>query len=426
MRIAMFTNNYKPFIAGVPISIERLSEGLRNAGHEVYIFAPDYGNCGEEKYVIRYRTLYKKDRTGIVVGNCFEGRIEKEFARLRFDVIHVHHPLLSGHAALYLGKKYGIPVAYTYHTRYEEYLHYFKPFQTFQTPGPAHRQSGGGKFGSEALVRQYIKSFANSCDLIFAPTKMMQDCLESYGTDTEIGILPTGLEDSSFLEDPEAAEAIRTRYKGDKKYLFSTIARLEKEKNLDFLLEGAAALKRRIGDCFRIMVIGEGSERGHLQELAGRLGIGDNIIFTGKVENRRIKDYQFASDLFLFASKSETQGIVLLEAMAAGTPVIAVRASGVSDIVENGFNGYTTREDAEQWAEAAGQALCGRGHYLALCRNSVKTASGFRTTEIAAMAEAYYYQMMDRDRKKRSSEALMQFLFYLNPRNLFKENKNVI
>ena len=292
MRIAMFTNNYKPFIAGVPISIERLSEGLRNAGHEVYVFAPDYGNCGEETYVIRYKTLYKKDETGIVVGNCFDGRIEKEFARLRFDVIHVHHPLLSGHAALYLGKKYGIPVAYTYHTRYEEYLHYFKPFQAF---GPAHRQGGTPKFGREALVRQYIKAFANSCDMIFAPTKMMRDCLENYGTDTGIGILPTGLEDSSFQEDSGSAEAIRRQYKGDKKYLFSTIARLEKEKNLDFLLEGAAALKRRMGDCFRIMVIGEGSERGHLQGLAGRLGIGENIIFTGKVENRRIKDYQFAN-----------------------------------------------------------------------------------------------------------------------------------
>lgn len=425
MRIAMFTNNYKPFIAGVPISIERLSEGLRNAGHEVYIFAPDYGNCGEEMYVIRYRTLYKKDETGIVVGNCFDGRIEKEFARLRFDVIHVHHPLLSGHAALYLGKKYGIPVAYTYHTRYEEYLHYFKPFQTFHAFGPAHRQGGAPKYGSEALVRQYIKSFANACDLVFAPTKMMRDCLESYGTDTGIGILPTGLEDSSFLEDPEVSKAIRARYKGDKKYLFSTVARLEKEKNLDFLMEGAAALKQRIGDCFRIMVIGEGSERGHLRELAGRLGIGDNIIFTGKVENRNIKDYQFASDLFLFASKSETQGIVLLEAMAAGTPVIAVRASGVSDIVENGCNGYMTQENAEQWAEAAGQALSGREHYLALCRNSVKTASGYHSAQIAAMAEAYYYQMMDHDRKKRSSEALMQFLFYMNPRNLFKENKNM-
>lgn len=423
MRIAMFTNNYKPFIAGVPISIERLSEGLRNAGHEVYIFAPDYGDCGEETYVIRYRTLYKKDEIGIVVGNCFDGRVEKEFARLRFDVIHVHHPVLSGHAALYLGKKYGIPVAYTYHTRYEEYLHYFSPFKA---SGPAYRRGGVTMYGGEALVRQYIKSFANSCDLIFAPTKMMRDCLESYGTDTVIGILPTGLEDSSFFEDREAAEEIRMRYKGDKKYLFSTVARLEKEKNLDFLLEGAAALKRRLGDCFRIMVIGEGSERGPLRELARRLEIGDNIVFTGKVENRKIKDYQFASDLFLFASKSETQGIVLLEAMAAGTPVIAVRASGVSDIVKNGCNGYMTQENAEQWAEAAGQALSGRGHYLALCRNSVKTASGCRSAEIAAMAEEYYYQMINCGRKQRSSEALTQLLFYLNPCNLFKEKKNML
>ena len=124
MRIAMFTNNYKPFIGGVPISIERLSNGLRKLGREVVVFAPDYGVCETEEHVVRYKTIYQKNRDGLMIGNCFDSKIERQFLEGRFDVIHVHHPMISGFAALYLEKKYGIPVAYTYHTRYEDYLHY--------------------------------------------------------------------------------------------------------------------------------------------------------------------------------------------------------------------------------------------------------------------------------------------------------------
>lgn len=129
MKIAMLTNNYKPFIGGVPISIERLAEGLRNLGHQVTVFAPEGAGCKEEPGVVRYRVLYEQRDKGLVIGNFIDKRIEKEFRDGQFDVIHVHHPVVIGFTAVYLSKKYGIPLAYTYHTRYEEYLHYFKLYE---------------------------------------------------------------------------------------------------------------------------------------------------------------------------------------------------------------------------------------------------------------------------------------------------------
>lgn len=414
MRIAMFTNNYKPFVGGVPISIERLCGGLRELGHEVVVFAPDYGVGEEEEHVVRYKTLYRKNNDGMMIGNCFDSKIEKRFSEGNFDVIHVHHPMISGYAALYLGKKYGIPVAYTYHTRYEEYLHYFKIYNGMER----HGLGGAASYIKKTLVPRYTALFANACDLVFAPTQMMKDCLGGYGVRTETAVLPTGLEDASFVERREAAEEIRARIKGEKTYLFCTAARLEKEKNLDFLLRGTAEVKRRIGDCFRLMVIGEGSERERLMELAVELGLQDNLVFTGKVPNEQIRDYLSAGDVFLFASRSETQGIVLLEAMAAGMPVVAVRASGVVDIVKDGFNGYMTEEDEGEWAEAVRKIAGHPQRFHEWKEHSVWTASAYRSSRVALMAAQGYRRMLEGYREGRSAGVWRRSVRDLIPRGI--------
>lgn len=393
MKIAMFTNNYKPFIGGVPISIEQLSDGLRALGHTVYIFAPDYGLEETDEYVIRYRTFYQKEENGFVVGNFMDREIERRFKEMNFDVIHVHHPMLAGYAGLYLGKKYGVPVAYTYHTRYEEYLYYMKFFQKMQQHDRMFR--GITRYSKEVLVPKYMAGFARRCDLIFAPTQLMKDLMMQQGVDTRITVLPTGLQDSAFVKDEEKAAEIRNRYLGGRKYLFSTIARLEKEKNLDFLLDGIKKLKTMIGDSFCVMIIGEGTQKAHLMDRVQCEGLGEQVAFIGRVPNTEIKHYQFASDAFLFASKSETQGIVLLEAMASGSPVIAVKASGVVDVVKNGFNGYMTDENVTEWAMAVKRTVenpenCGR-----MSVQAVSTASRYHNSAIAAEAEMQYTKMVN-------------------------------
>lgn len=129
MKIAMMTNSYKPYIGGVSISIERLSEGLRRNGHEVVVFAPNYKEQETEENVVRYHSLVKGIANGFSVPNSFDPDIERQFKAGKFDVIHVHHPMLIGRTAGYLSAKYDVPLCFTYHTRYEQYLHYIKaPF----------------------------------------------------------------------------------------------------------------------------------------------------------------------------------------------------------------------------------------------------------------------------------------------------------
>jgi len=394
MNIAMFTNNYKPFIGGVPISIERLSEGLRSLGHKVTVFAPEAAGMmpgDPEEDVVRFKVIYRKADRGMALGNCFDKKIEACFREGEFDVIHVHHPVLVGQAALYLGKKYNIPVAYTYHTRYEEYLHHFKLYEAMASR--EYPVSRIARYGKEILVPALITRFSNQCSLVFAPTSTMREHLLAQGTKTRIAVLPTGLDHDSFQSDEVHSAGIRDLYGNGCPYLFATTARLEKEKNLDFLLHGAVHLKGILGEGFRLLVIGDGTERKRLEELAESLGISRQIVFTGKIENTQVRHYLNAADAFLFASKSETQGIVLLEAMAAGCPVAAVRASGVVDVVRQGENGYMTEEDPEAFAFAAARLVLEQDAWSEMSQEARSTAESYGAGQIAAMAAEQYKRM---------------------------------
>ncbi|MFR3752503.1 MAG: glycosyltransferase [Enterocloster sp.] len=278
----------------------------------------------------------------MILGNCFDRKIEAFFREGNFDVIHVHHPVLVGQTALYLGKKYKIPGAYTYHTRYEEYLHHFKLYEAMASG--EYPVSRIARYGKEILVPSFITAFPNQCDLVFAPTSTMKDHLLEQGTKTRISVLPTGLDRVSFQYDEMLSAEIRNMYRERVSVPFCHHAPGEgKEPGFSFF-RVLHVLGSILGQDFRLMVIGDGTERRHLEELAGMLGISRQIVFTRKIENTWVRHYLNAADAFLFASKSETQGIVLLEAMAAGCPVAAVRASGVVDVVRQGINGYMTEE----------------------------------------------------------------------------------
>lgn len=408
MRIAMLTNNYKPFVGGVPISIDRLSQGLRSLGHEVYIFAPSYENQDEEAYVIRYRSKQKKLRGEFVVPNILDRSIEEKFASISFDVIHVHHPMLIGYTAQYLSKKYNVPTVYSYHTRYEKYLHYLQPYDFLQKQIMENdsrnqlliKSKKALYNGSEKIVTLHNRTFTNHCSLVLAPTNSMKKYLEENGTITSIEVIPTGLTDEDFTYDKEMVYELRQKYLGDKKYLFCSVSRLEKEKNINFMLEGLVRFKERKGDCFRLLLIGDGGCKEEFRTKAKSLGLEDNVIFTGCIEHSLIRNYCRACDLFVFASQSETQGIVLLEAMAAGLPVVAVKATGVNDIISDGWNGYVTEPDVDEWENSLEIIIENATQRDWMKQNALTEARQYLSFNIARRVEKLYenliyYQRME-------------------------------
>lgn len=396
MRIALMTNNYKPVMGGVPISIERLAKGLRKRGHEVTIFAPSYEGEIEEEGVFRYRTLVKHFYGGTVIPNVLDPAIEKDFKTRKYDVIHVHHPMLIGDTAANLSKKYDIPLTFTYHTRYEQYLSYAGIIRRIEESSKKANFRGAvfrriiRRINNE-LVPNYISSFSKRCDFVFAPTPGMKEYLQkSCNVPSEkLVILPTGLENEEYEEDFANVKKIRNRYIKNGEFLFVSVSRISHEKNIEFLIEAMERLKQKTDIPFKLLFIGDGPDRERLEKYCKDAGLSE-IDFAGQMPNSSIKDYCRAADAFLFASKSETQGIVIIEALAVGTPVIAVDATGVRDIVKNEENGILTDECIDEYVRKLYSYMRGEKNIDNYSENAVSTALSYHEDNVALKAENAY------------------------------------
>lgn len=400
MRIALMTNNYKPIMGGVPISIERLARGLEELGHEVTIFAPTYKEQQQEENVFRYATCMKHFIGGIVLPNPFDRRIEKEFREHPYDIIHVHHPMLIGRTAVHLSRKYDIPLVFTYHTRYEQYASCYT--------------KGICRLGR--IMPFYLHTFLRHCHFVLAPTVGMRQYLTGCCRvpQEKTGVLPTGVERRNFEITEEQAREIRLRYKAEDMPLLLTVSRMAQEKNVSFLLESLAKVKQIYGKPFRMLMVGDGPDLEALRKQSERLGLSEEVVFTGTVPNERIGEYFKAADGFLFASKTETQGIVVLEAFAGATPVIAVRASGVEDLVDDGVNGILTEEDTGEYAGKVADFLnrneTWRGEKTQMAENAFQKGVLYREEAVALKAVHYYNSVIAENamHKKRDIRLLLE------------------
>lgn len=345
LKVAMFTNNYLPFIGGVPIAVDRLRRALARLGHEVLVVAPCYGDTPHDgPGELRVRSLLtlgsgKEFR----LANVFSPRLYRRIVAWRPDIIHVHHPFWLGSAGLLLARMLRIPVIYTYHTRLEHYAHYVP------LPGPLFRN-----LISHALVRR----FANRCDAVVVPTEAAEEYLRMIGVKRPIFVLPTGIEYERFQAASEqAVTELRGRLQiGEKKVLIS-ISRLSREKNIDFLLDAAHELASRTRVPFKLLLIGEGEDRQRIEARIREFGLDDTVSLLGAVPPEEIPLYCSLGDVFVFASRSETQGMVILEAMAAGLPAVVVRASGIDDMVRDGENGFKTLPILSRWVDCVDRLL---------------------------------------------------------------------
>lgn len=423
MRIALMTNNYKPFMGGVPISVERLKKGLENQGHEVTVFAPSYQNQTEEKGVFRYKTLLSKIIGGIVLPNPFDRQIEKEFRKNHYDVIHVHHPMLIGDTAVYLSRKYGIPLVFTYHTRYEQYLFsYMKMIGILNSL--LHNKI------EDSLFPLYLNRFFKHCSHIFAPTPGMRDYLQKIcGTDSsKISVLPTGIEPTAYHAEEEKMQEIRTKYHAESIPLFLSVSRMSNEKNVNFLLESIAHVKKQYHGSFRVLLVGDGPDRAEYEKQCRRLNIAEEVIFTGQIPNEELSPYFAAADAFIFASKTETQGIVILEAFAGKTPVYAINASGVADLVRNGWNGRLCQEDVESFADNLIRVLEGKENLELQSKNAYETALDYQQDAVAHRAVQQYNRVINCSESNRmtlGSKELVGWTGTLQNKSISKYHENI-
>ncbi len=334
MKLAFFSNTYRPFTGGVTRSIDTFRREFEARGHAVHLFVPRFKGYEEhDERVYRVPSIPKFNHTDFSLPLPFSLKVRNIFGKLRPDLVHAQHPFFLGEMGMHLGKNRNLPIVLTYHTQYEQYSHY----------APV----------DSALVKRWIinvcNSFCNLCDLVVAPCQDIREMLMQRGVGTRIEVIPTGVDLSAYGHPDRHWLRETFGLSRDQKILLH-VGRLAKEKNLEFLFH--AVSRAMTGDAKLVLLVaGMGDQVPRLKELSETLGIAARVIFHGHMEPVELVNAYAGADLFVFSSKTETQGLVVLESMTAGTPAVAVDAPGVRDMIRDGVNGYLCPEDEERFAE---------------------------------------------------------------------------
>lgn len=334
MRIGIFTDIYRPAINGVTTSIDAFREELEKKGHTVFIFAPVVEGAPKEKNVYRLPSVFIEDITpeNVPIGVPILPIINKTIKPLKLDIIHTQLPFLIGYLGHHAAQKLGIPEVTTYHSHLTEYAHYV----------PSSILQPLVKYGLKRLA----KSFCNKSDVVIAPSTSIKELLLSYGVTSPIVVNPTGvdLKDFKRLNKEERNELfIRYHIPLDKDIILFG-GRLAKEKNLYFLLN---CYKKILGKRPKTYLVyaGGGVEEERLRSRIKKLKLENNVCVTGPLEKTEIAKFFGAAEVFAYPSVTETQGLVLCEAMAGGTPVVAIGIMGPKDIITSGVDGYLTKNN---------------------------------------------------------------------------------
>ena len=332
----MFTNAYKPIISGVVTSVTIFRQALIERGHQVYIFAPEADNYEDtEPYIFRYFAIDLTDRFNIAVTFPVTRWILPTLRGLKPDLIHSQHPILMGDCAAHCAEGMNLPLVFTFHTKYDVQVQRWVPVV-------------GDLLGM--ATRESVQRYLDRCTHIIAPTNSIRRMIyQDYEVEVPVTVVPTPIDLSKYFT--LHPERIRAKYGLMDAEVLLYVGRIAPEKNLDLLLRSFAHIAEQRPRA-RLLLVGKGPHLSEFQKQARKLGIAERVIFAGGVPHEEIPDHMAAGDLFVFPSTFETQGLVLIEALAAGTPVVAVRATGSSDVLADGKGGILVELDEDDFAEA--------------------------------------------------------------------------
>jgi glycosyltransferase involved in cell wall biosynthesis len=331
MRIGMLADIYKPHISGVTNHIALTKQVLEQTGHEVFVFTfGDETHVDDEPNVIRSPGFPLALPIGdIDVRVSLRYSLAAQRLLRTMDVVHVHHPSLSGRLALRYCRPRHIPIVYTNHTRYDLYTNAYLPWMPDVL--------------GEAFIKAFLPPFCRAVDLVIAPSEGLRQVLTQVGVDVPIQVVPNGVNLTPIEEWKEPVARARFGFQtGDVVLLY--VGRLGPEKNLPFLIRAFTGAARAY-DNLRLLLVGDGPEMDNLVDRAALTGMDDRVRFAGMVPYHEIPGYLKMADIFVTASITEVHPLTLIEAMAAGLPVLGIESPGVGDIVADGVTGYLAEED---------------------------------------------------------------------------------
>lgn len=335
MRVALFSDTYFPQVSGVATSIKTLKDQLERLGHEVYIFTTTDPNITEsEDQIIRMPSvpfISFTDRRIVVRGMYEAYQIAKD---LSIDLIHTHTEFGVGLLGKIVAKKLKIPVVHTYHTMYEDYLHYIAKGRVIR---PSH-------------VKFLTKMYTNHIDAVICPSKRVSHKLQSYGVEKAMKVIPTGIDLSRFVREDitqEDSQNLREELGiQSNQIMLLSLSRISYEKNIQAIIQGMPKVIGVYPD-IRLVIVGKGPYLDNLKALVSTLRLSENVIFVGEVPNDKVAYYYHAADYFVSCSTSETQGLTYTEAMASGVPIIVEGNEYLDALISHPSLGITFASDED-------------------------------------------------------------------------------
>ncbi|MFH1061987.1 MAG: glycosyltransferase [Candidatus Omnitrophota bacterium] len=328
MKILMMTNTYAPMVGGIEESIRSFTQEFEKLGHEVLIVAPEcQGAPPDEIGVIRLRAIQKVSRSNFSIALPMSSLLPELMKKFKPDIIHCHHPFWIGDIALRLSGQFHIPLVFTYHTMFEQHMHYL-PIQTIAI---------------KRFIIELFAGYANLANQVIAPSESLRAILLERGVKTPIAVVPTGVDLQKFSKGEGNVIRKRLAIPLDA-IVIGSIGRLALEKNLEFLSRSVAEYLKK-SQKVHFLIAGEGPLEDMIKKIFNDQGLGKRLHLAGSLHGQDLVDCYHAMNIFAFASLSETQGIVLVEAMASGVPVVAVDAPGVREVVKDGYNGRLIFKD---------------------------------------------------------------------------------
>jgi 1,2-diacylglycerol 3-alpha-glucosyltransferase len=381
MRLGYFADSYRPYVSGVVQSIDTFSRELRQRGHFIEVFAPRYPKSSrlDDQGVYRYPSFNTPFYPEFYIGMPLSWGAKKFVRDLQLDLIHVHSPFSLGHVGASMARRLGLPLVFTYHTLYDQYVHYF-PF---------------ARGLAQKTVVSIATRFCNHCDLVITPTGVIEELLRSYGVTVPIISIPTGIDNRLFEEGDRNFLRHRLAIAPEEKILLF-VGRLSREKNLHSLF---SVFDRVLQDDRRVTLVlaGSGPDEENLRQLAVAMGIADKLAFTGRLSHQEVAGAYKSADIFVFPSLTETQGLVLVEAMAGGLAVVARSAFGSVAIVKDGVTGYLC-DSEEAFAERICELLQNQAFRKRMGEAAIARAQGLTAEKMAIRLERAYQALIAKDR----------------------------
>ena len=398
MRIGLLVDVYKPHISGITTFVCQHKKALEDQGHKVFVFT--LGNLDyedKEPRIIRSPAIPLSD-TGYYLNFSFSGVARNKCKTM--DVLHAHHPFITGRIAVRYGKRHGIPVVYTNHTRYDLYAQHYLPL----LPDAL----------AQTFLEAYLPSFTSQCDLVIAPSKGLHDVLRSYGVTSHIEIVPNGIDLEPF-QNPRTRPTRTELGLPESAKVMIYIGRIAPEKNLAFLLRAFAVVSQELTETY-LLLVGDGPEMDNLRDQAQKSSISDKVIFTGCVEYEDVPGYLGLADAFVTASVTEVHPLSVIEAMAVGLPVLGIESPGVGDTVVDGVNGLLSKHDVAEFSLKMYRLMSENDLRARLARKALEDSEQYSILNTSKRILGLYKELVAEYRERREKEEPEKKLLPLIPK----------